>query len=121
MGVVRRGDEHLKIGPDLMESIRSVWRDKAVRQEALPRSNEFQFIESCPYFLDELERICSPDYIPSTQDMLMIRVITTGIIEVGKMLSMLGSHKYRRIFFAVRGNSIRGPLIFCIRKSDTFA
>jgi hypothetical protein len=115
MGVVRRGDEHLKIGPDLMKSIRSVWRDKTVQQEALPRGNEFQFIESCPYFLDELERICSPDYIPSTQDMLMIRVTTTGIIEVGKMLSMLGSQKSSDIFCCPRKQH-KGTCTVCWKK-----
>jgi hypothetical protein len=36
-----------------------------------------------PYsFLDSFERIAHPDYCPSTRDMLMCRVISTGVTEM---------------------------------------
>ena len=32
-------------------------------------------------YLDDLDRIFSPDYIPTTQDVLRVRIPTTGINE----------------------------------------
>ena len=48
LAVVNRGDEHLAIGPELKEAIKCVWADEAVQEQAIPRGNEFQFIESTP-------------------------------------------------------------------------
>ena len=46
------------------------------------RSNEFQVLDCAKYFLDELDRIGSEDYLPTEQDVLHTRVKTTGIVEV---------------------------------------
>lgn len=35
----------------------------------------------CHSYLDGLDRICQEDYTPSEQDVLRVRVPTTGIIE----------------------------------------
>jgi len=32
-------------------------------------------------YLDRLDRLVAPDYVPSTQDVLRSRVMTTGIVE----------------------------------------
>ena len=32
-------------------------------------------------YLDDLDRICGKDYIPTVQDVLRVRVPTTGIVE----------------------------------------
>ena len=32
-------------------------------------------------YLEELDRIAAPDYLPTQQDILRVRVPTTGIIE----------------------------------------
>ena len=37
--------------------------------------------ELCFSYLDELERVGDPDYLPSVQDILRARTPTTGIIE----------------------------------------
>eukprot|EP01134_Creolimax_fragrantissima_P006687 CFRG6687T1 len=50
-------------------------------QEAYRRSNEYQLLDSTKYFFDDLERVKHPDYVPSDQDMLQARIITTGIFE----------------------------------------
>lgn len=34
----------------------------------------------CSY-LDDLDRICGKDYVPTVQDVLRVRVPTTGIVE----------------------------------------
>lgn len=32
-------------------------------------------------YLNDLDRICQPDYVPTQQDVLRTRVKTTGIVE----------------------------------------
>ena len=46
------------------------------------RSNEYQLLDSAKYFLDDIDRIGSEEYLPSEQDVLHTRVKTTGIVEV---------------------------------------
>ena len=41
----------------------------------------FRIDESFSYFLDNVHRISDPKYIPTTQDVLMCRIQTTGIVE----------------------------------------
>ncbi|CBY13077.1 unnamed protein product [Oikopleura dioica] len=47
----------------------------------LSRSREYQLNDSAQYYLDSIQRLCAPDYIPSEQDVLRSRVKTTGIVE----------------------------------------
>ena len=42
----------------------------------------FQLFDSAHYFLSDVERICSPDYQPTDQDVLRTRVASTGIVKV---------------------------------------
>eukprot|EP00092_Neocalanus_flemingeri_P025831 GFUD01027997.1.p1 GENE.GFUD01027997.1~~GFUD01027997.1.p1 ORF type:complete len:365 (-),score=75.22 GFUD01027997.1:789-1883(-) len=50
--------------------------------ECVKRKNEFQFLDSAPYFLKQAETYSSPEYIPSDEDVLRARSITTGIVTV---------------------------------------
>ena len=50
-------------------------------QVCFSRSNEYQLNDSAKYFLDDLDRIGEPDYLPTEQDVLRTRVKTTGIVE----------------------------------------
>ncbi|KAK9890954.1 hypothetical protein WA026_013294 [Henosepilachna vigintioctopunctata] len=59
----------------------SLWKDKGV-QAAFERSNEYQLIDSAQYFIERLEEIRKPDYIPTEQDMLRCRVLTREIYEL---------------------------------------
>uniref|UniRef100_A0A0N5A8R2 Guanine nucleotide-binding protein G(s) subunit alpha n=1 Tax=Syphacia muris TaxID=451379 RepID=A0A0N5A8R2_9BILA len=56
------------------------WSDRGV-QTCYERSNEYQLIDCAKYFLDKVDVIRRPDYIPSEQDILRCRVMTTGIFE----------------------------------------
>jgi len=66
----------------------SLWSDDSIKEAAL-RLNEFQAQPTLVHFLDSLDRIHAPNYIPTTQDILLCRDHTIGIIEtvfmVGKM------------------------------------
>jgi len=50
--------------------------------ECVKRKNEFQFLDSAPYFLKQAEKIALPDYLPTDEDVLRARSITTGIVTV---------------------------------------
>lgn len=65
---------------DMVVAIKSLWYDSGV-QLCYDRRREFQLADSCKYYLDDLDRIEKPDYIPTEQDVLRVRVPTTGISE----------------------------------------
>lgn len=64
----------------LSDALKRLWCDPGV-QAAVSRSREFQLNDSASYYLDALERLSDPEYVPSEQDVLRTRVKTTGIIE----------------------------------------
>ncbi|XP_037078374.1 LOW QUALITY PROTEIN: guanine nucleotide-binding protein G(i) subunit alpha-like [Pollicipes pollicipes] len=59
---------------------RGIWAD-AGTQMCYSRAREYHLNDSAPYFLQALERISQPGYVPSQQDILRTRVKTTGIFE----------------------------------------
>ncbi|XP_016120396.1 guanine nucleotide-binding protein subunit alpha-11-like, partial [Sinocyclocheilus grahami] len=63
-----------------VSAIKKLWSDPGI-QEAYDRRREYQLSDSTKYYLSDLERISSPGYVPSQQDVLRVRVPTTGIIE----------------------------------------
>ncbi|XP_051280665.1 guanine nucleotide-binding protein G(t) subunit alpha-2 [Dicentrarchus labrax] len=65
---------------ELADVIKKLWNDSGV-QAGFDRAAEYQLNDSAGYYLNEMERICKPDYLPTEQDVLRSRVKTTGIIE----------------------------------------
>ncbi|TNM92297.1 guanine nucleotide-binding protein subunit alpha-11-like [Takifugu flavidus] len=63
-----------------VDAIRQVWSDRGV-QSCYDRRREFQLSDSAKYYLDDLDRITAASYVPTLQDVLRVRVPTTGIIE----------------------------------------
>ena len=51
-----------------------------IPQEILKRKDEFQFLDSAPYFLNKAEKLVGEDYLPSDDDVLRARSMTTGIV-----------------------------------------
>lgn len=67
--------------PDKMVTLmKHLWQDAGV-QQCFARSREYQLNDSAAYYLNALDRISMPNYIPSQQDVLRTRVKTTGIVE----------------------------------------
>ena len=66
--------------PDVVDAIRSLWKDPGVRQ-AVQRSREFQLNDSAVYYFNSIDRMAAPNYMPTDQDILRSRVKTTGITE----------------------------------------
>ncbi|KPP67342.1 guanine nucleotide-binding protein G(q) subunit alpha-like, partial [Scleropages formosus] len=63
-----------------VNAVKMLWADPGI-QEAYDRRREYQLSDSTKYYLNDIERISSPGYIPTQQDVLRVRVPTTGIIE----------------------------------------
>jgi len=60
--------------------IKEFIQDPAVK-ELLARRNEFQFLESAPYFFQCVDRLADPNYVPTVDDGLRCRVRTSGVLE----------------------------------------
>jgi guanine nucleotide-binding protein G(q) subunit alpha len=85
-------DEHAKLVKEVdyekvttfeqpyVDAIVCLWADPGI-QECYDRRREYQLTDSAKYYLDSIEKIDTPDYLPSLQDILRVRVPTTGIIE----------------------------------------
>ncbi|XP_063052186.1 guanine nucleotide-binding protein G(i) subunit alpha-1-like [Engraulis encrasicolus] len=115
-------EEALMTG-DLSGIIRRLWKDGGV-QACFARSREYQLNDSASYYLNDLERISSGNYVPTQQDVLRSRVKTTGIVESHftfkdlhfKMFDVGGQRSERKkwihCFEAVTA------IIFCVSMSD---
>ncbi|KAJ3404542.1 hypothetical protein CcCBS67573_g00385 [Chytriomyces confervae] len=68
------------IPKNIVDAIDIVWKDPGV-QYCYRRANEYQLIDCCAVFLNDLARICDPSFLPLDQDILNSRVMTTTIIE----------------------------------------
>ncbi|XP_028318318.1 guanine nucleotide-binding protein subunit alpha-11-like isoform X2 [Gouania willdenowi] len=85
------------------DAIKRVWNDHGV-QQCYERRNTFQLSDSAKYYLSDLDRITAPGYIPTLQDILRVRVPTTGVIEypfelsnrVFRMVDVGGQRSERR-------------------------
>ena len=84
-------DDH-RILEEAAKHIRTIWEDPGVKAALAQES--FYWAESTPYFFDRLSDIATTKYIPSQEDILRVRVPTTGIVETsfsidGNMYRML--------------------------------
>ncbi|TNM89669.1 guanine nucleotide-binding protein subunit alpha-14-like isoform X2 [Takifugu flavidus] len=73
-------DKVEELDPDHASAIGSLWKDEGI-QECYNRRREYQLSDSTKYYLTDLDRIAQPSYLPDLQDILRVRVPTTGIIE----------------------------------------
>lgn len=73
-----KGDE--EIDQQIGEALHALWMDPGI-QVTYDNRAAYQLTDSTKYFLDQLDIVCSPHYLPSEQDVLRSRVRTTGIVE----------------------------------------
>ncbi|NP_001080841.1 guanine nucleotide binding protein (G protein), alpha 11 (Gq class) S homeolog isoform X1 [Xenopus laevis] len=63
-----------------VNAVKNLWSDPGI-QECYDRRREYQLSDSTKYYLTDVDRISKPGYLPTQQDVLRVRVPTTGIIE----------------------------------------
>ncbi|KAK1162247.1 guanine nucleotide-binding protein subunit alpha-13-like [Acipenser oxyrinchus oxyrinchus] len=78
--MVAQGLVETEVFMNYLPSIRALWEDSGI-QNAYDRLLEFQLGESVKYFLDNLDTLAKPGYLPSQQDILLARKPTKGIHE----------------------------------------
>ncbi|GIX77585.1 guanine nucleotide-binding protein G(i) subunit alpha [Caerostris extrusa] len=69
-----------ELNPEMAAIMKRLWHDRGL-QVCFSRSREYLLNDSAAYYLNALDRISQPNYIPSQQDVLRTRVKTTGIVE----------------------------------------
>nr|CAD7604615.1 unnamed protein product [Timema genevievae] len=72
--------EEGELTTELVILMKRLWQDAGV-QLCFTRSREYQLNDSAAYYLNALDRISLPNYVPTQQDVLRTRVKTTGIVE----------------------------------------
>ncbi|KAL3108347.1 hypothetical protein niasHT_014496 [Heterodera trifolii] len=65
----------------IVQALRELWADEGVKA-AMTRRVEFYVPDCAQHFLDSLDRISDANFVPTTQDILYLRVATLGVIEV---------------------------------------
>jgi guanine nucleotide-binding protein G(i) subunit alpha len=108
---------------ELANIMKRLWCDVGV-QHCFARSREYQLNDSAEYYLNALDRISAPNYIPTQQDVLRTRVKTTGIIEHNffyknlniKMIDVGGQRSERKKWI----HCFEGvtSIIFCVALSE---
>jgi guanine nucleotide-binding protein G(i) subunit alpha len=73
------GAEHFS--EPMVRAIKAIWADQGIQECFKRAGRDFYLIDSARYFLDNLDRVGQPNYIPDDQDVLRCRVKTTGITE----------------------------------------
>ncbi|TKC42316.1 hypothetical protein EI555_018019 [Monodon monoceros] len=73
-------DKVSALSRDQVEAIKQLWQDPGI-QECYDRRREYQLSDSARYYLTDIDRIAMPSFVPTQQDVLRVRVPTTGIIE----------------------------------------
>ncbi|XP_075255158.1 guanine nucleotide-binding protein G(i) subunit alpha-like [Convolutriloba macropyga] len=69
-----------EINQEMCILMKRLWHDSDL-QSCFLRAREYQLNDSASYYLNALDRISTPEYIPTVQDVLRTRVKTTGIVE----------------------------------------
>ena len=77
IGVLRRDNP---INDEVALHIDTLWNEPGIRNTFAIRA-KLAIPDSCEHFFDSIKRIASVQYLPSEEDILLVRKRTTGIIE----------------------------------------
>ncbi|KAA0725237.1 Guanine nucleotide-binding protein subunit alpha-13 [Triplophysa tibetana] len=104
--LMAKGMVETKVFLNYLPTIRALWQDSGI-QNAYDRRREFQLGESVKYFLDNVDKLGEPDYLPTQKDILLARKPTKGIHEYDfeiknvpfKMVDVGGQRSERKRWF----------------------
>ncbi|CAI4223623.1 unnamed protein product [Auanema sp. JU1783] len=94
---------------ELASALKSLWKDKAVKTVYEEKRLENHLHESSQHFFDNIERISDPNYQITDKDILLTRIKTTGIVEVGFIIKKV----HFRVFDVGGQRSERKKWIHC--------
>jgi len=67
--------------PEIGLAIKKLWADKGIQQIYLNGGQHYTLNDTADYFFSNIDRFLQPDYVPSQDDVLRVRVRSTGIEE----------------------------------------
>lgn len=69
-----------QLTPESAGHIKKCWSDPVIKQ-VFNNRGKIHVIDACAYFLDNIDAIAEAKYVPSDEDLLKVRVRTTGMIQ----------------------------------------
>lgn len=72
-------DGKIRITPEFGDNITRLYNSAPIKQ-AYKRRSEFWLLDSCSYYMDNLDRFTREGFTPSEEDQLRSRIRTTGIV-----------------------------------------
>lgn len=84
----------------VQSEIDDLWKHPAVR--ILLNNSRIRLDESAYFFLDSIKRVAQPDYLPTTADLLNVRLQTLGISEHSFDIELCGT-RYNWLMYDVGG------------------
>lgn len=96
------GSHSLRLSLEECADILTLWQGEAV-QKAYAKRNEFWLLDSFEYYIDNLERFCESDYVPTDDDAIMARIRTTGIVvtDLEQRVVAENEHEPDKLLFQV--------------------
>nr|GAT55688.1 heterotrimeric G-protein alpha subunit [Mycena chlorophos] len=76
------------------EAIAALWRDPVVPRLLDEHGSEFYLMDSAAYFIRDIRRLASPEYIPTEEDVLRARLQSTSITETRFNMGGLSIHMF---------------------------
>jgi len=64
----------------IADHIERLWADPGI-QTTYEHRNRYQLVDNADYFFKKIRQVATPDYVPSIDDVMRVRVRTTGIVE----------------------------------------
>ncbi|KAL7669445.1 hypothetical protein ACOME3_010100 [Neoechinorhynchus agilis] len=86
-------DINFEYTSEFFRNIKQLWADGGV-QATFKRSSEYQLIDCAKYFLDKVDQLAMPDYLPDDQDILRCRTQTQGIHQVKFVVDKVNFHMF---------------------------
>ncbi|XP_037121590.1 guanine nucleotide-binding protein subunit alpha-11-like [Syngnathus acus] len=108
-----------------VKAVKLLWSDRGL-QRCYDRRREFYLSDSANYYFKDIDRITAPGYVPNSQDILRVRVPTTGIIEypfkikdvIFKMVDVGGQRAERRKWIHCMDNVVSIIFLAALNEYD---
>ncbi|KAG9220419.1 hypothetical protein CCMSSC00406_0003875 [Pleurotus cornucopiae] len=84
--------------------VQALWKQPVVQN--LVRLQKLKLDESAPFFLHNIERVAEPDYLPTTDDILNVRLQTLGVTEHIFDIVVAGSRYMWKLYDVGAGTAI---------------
>ncbi|KAG9225536.1 hypothetical protein CCMSSC00406_0003039 [Pleurotus cornucopiae] len=82
------------LSEDIADAIHQLWQDPIIPKVMDEHSSEFYLMDSASYFFSAVQRIGSPGYLPTEEDVLRARAKSTGITETRFNMGQLSIHMF---------------------------